>query len=286
MGEPAQAAVGPGAASQLDLGRGPNRWPVTLEKWYLDALLPGGVALLVYLGRLRLAGIELRRVSAELYRPGKAPQRGAAAAPRCTGGSGRLDFGLARIDGEWLAFETPGLSGELRYSPRYPPIEPRRPFLKSGHRRLLWSVEVPDADVAGRLTWPGGGLRIAGRGYRDRVWTDLLPWRFPIRRLVWGRAAAGRHAAFWVEADTAQGRVAARWLDGAALPADSPWPVRLGAPRVLVESAVADLEGLRLGAVRPLLRRLSGDPFEAKWSAPAVVLGDPGAAVHEVVVWR
>jgi hypothetical protein len=262
-----------------------GRGPFTLEKWYVDTLMPDGSVLIVYLGCMRAFGVRLARFAAELFPPEGPPVRGGCAVHAVEGGEDRLVFGPARLEGDRLSWRTPGLSGEVCYSPRHPSAVLREPFVEEGGRRLLWSVEVPDAEVEGRLSWPGGHCQVFGRGYRDRVWFDLVPWRFPIRELRWGRAVAGSHAAAWVAARTGEGEIAARWEDGRVFPGDAT-PPPMGEPRVLVETAVADAEVLRFGILRPLLRRLSGDPHEVKWAAPATLGGEPGRAIHERVRWR
>ncbi len=259
-------------------------FPVSLEKWYIDALMDDGSVLLVYLVHLRLLGLPISRVTAELFRPGQPVIRGEAVARGVRGGEDALDFGPARIEGELLRFETPGLSGELRYRPRAAPVRLLDPFIQRGRRRLLWEVELPDADVSGRVWWPGGQLQLSSRGYRDRVWFDLLPWRFPIRRLVWGRAVAGPHAATWVAAETAQETVQARWEGGEVTVGDA-HPPDLQPSRVILDTRVADIEGLLLGWLRPLLRFISGDPHELKRAGPADMDGSRGPAIHEVVTW-
>ncbi len=259
-------------------------WPFGLEKWYVDTLLPDGTVLLVYLVRIRVLGLPVTRLTAELFRPGGPDVRGEAVVRSVSGGEDRLWFGPARIEGEVLRWETPGLSGELRFVPRAAPVALVDPFLEASSRRLTWTVEVPDADVTGRVVWPGGELEVTGRGYRDRVWFDLLPWRFPIRELVWGRAVAGPHAATWVRATTPTGEVAARWQDG-VVELGSARPVDLGPSRTLLETRVADIEGFRLGWLAPLLRRVTGDPHEIKLAAPCELDGEAGVAVHEVVGW-
>lgn len=274
----------------MDLTLHPTRLPATLEKWYIDALLDDGAVLLVYLGALTLFGVRFARVTAELF-PASGPAiRGSAIAHQIQGGPDRLDFGPASLAVDHLRFTTDGLSGELIYQPRFQACALREPFLARGNRTLHWSVEVPDADVTGTLHWPGGMCRVAGRGYRDRVWFDFPPWRFPIHELVWGRAAAGAHAATWVRAMTAEGAVAASWLDGHVVGTDessgSPPGVVLEQERVFLDADVASLEGLHLGAIRGLMRRLSGDPHETKWQASCTIEGTKGMAVHEVVRWR
>jgi hypothetical protein len=258
--------------------------PFVLEKWYADTLAPDGTVLLVYLGWMRVLGLPLARVTAELFRPDGTAVRGHAKARRVRGAGDGMEFGPATLRADTLAWSTPGLSGEIRFAARHPAATLREPFLEEGGRRLLWTVEVPDADVTGELRWPGGATAIAGRGYRDRVWFDLRPGRFPIRELRWGRAVSASHATTWVAARTGAGEVAATWTDGAVRGGAAAEP-DLGPARVLVESRIADLEGLRLGALRPLLRRLTGDPHQVKRAGAATLAGEPARAIHERVVW-
>jgi hypothetical protein len=274
----------------MDLTLHPARFPATFEKWYIDALLDDGTVLLVYLGALTLYRVRFARVMAELFPPGGPVMRGSATARQIVGGENVLHFGPATLAGDRLRFATAGLSGDLVYQPRHQPFMLREPFLTRGDRTLHWSVEIPDADVTGTLTWPGGARAVAGRGYRDRVWFDLAPWRFPIQELVWGRAVAGEHAATWVRATTDKGIVAASWLDGRTVTTggvgDLPTGVVIEPGRVFLDADVAALEGLRLRALSGLLRRLSGDLHETKWQAPCTIAGIQGMAVHEVVRWR
>lgn len=274
----------------MDLTLHPAESPATLEKWYIDVLLDDGAILLVYLGVLTLFHVRFARVTAELFPPGGRVVRGSAAVRDIEGGEDKLRFGVATIDGDRLHFTTAGLSGTLAYQPRYPPSMPREPFLTQGNKTLHWSVEIPDADVTGTLEWPGGARSVTGRGYRDRVWFNLPLWRFPIRELIWGRAAAGEHAATWVRATTGHGVIAMSWLDGRVVEADDisgpPADVALGPGRVFIDADVSGLEGLRLGALRGIIRTISGDPHETKWHAPCTIAGTEGMAVHEVVRWR
>lgn len=161
-------------------------FPVSLEKWYIDVLAADGTVCLVYVGTLALCGRRLNRVTAELFRPGAASVRGSARVGALVGGPGFLRSAVVSIEGERLRFNTDGLSGDLVYRARFAPWRLRESFLSVGRRTLTWSAEIPDADVEGRLSWPGGSMAVRGRGYRDRVWFDILPWRFPISRLVRG----------------------------------------------------------------------------------------------------
>lgn len=255
-----------------------------LEKWYIDTLLPNGDVLLVYLGRVRILGAWLARVTADLFRANGQVIAAHAAARGVRTGPDLLDFDAARLDGKELSFDLEGLSGRLTFSPRGPAVEPPKPFLARGSCALFWEVEVPDADVSGALSWPGGGCQVSGRGYRDRIAFDFLPWRLPVSSLEWGRAVAGEHAAVWMRAETPDGILRYAWLDGTRQTTDD--SVILGPARTLVHTAIADLPGLRSGPLRPLLRRLTRDPVETKWAAQAAILGVSGLAIHERVVWQ
>jgi hypothetical protein len=269
------------------------RFPCTLEKWYIDVLLDDGTVVLVYLGRLALLGVEWARVTTELFFADGRIIRASAPVATIRGQGEQLQFGDSRIEGERLDITAGELRGRLHYHARVGPLRLREPFITVGSRKLEWNVEVPDADVDGRLTWPGGDLAVRGRGYRDRVFFDLHPWSFPIRRLIWGRAVAASHAAFWLRAQIGaagdDNSIHHAWLDGEVVTStDGPVPaaVELGTSRTLLDAHVADLDGLHLGSVRGLLRRLTGDPHEEKRAAPCAILGAPGRAIHEVVTWR
>jgi hypothetical protein len=273
-------STGVGQDLSLHEGQGPFR----LEKWYIDTLLDDGSILLVYLGRLRLSGLPLGRVTAQFFPAAGTGRSGAAKVRRTRGSADGLDFGAARISGQRLSWSTAGLSGELEFSPRHGPTGQSKPFLVRGERSLNWQVEIPDADVEGEIRWPGGVRPIRGRGYRDRVWFDIFPWRFPIRRLFWGRAAGGGHAAFWTEAETDRGRIRQAWVDGRAT--DEWRPPVFSRPRVILDSDVVGLDALLLGPLRPLLRRLTGNPHEIKCTAATELGGEPARAIFEEVFWR
>jgi hypothetical protein len=268
----------------MDLRLRGGHGPFVLEKWYVDTLAEDGTVLLVYLGWMRVFGAPMARVTAELFPPDGHVVRGDAKVDRIEAQVDRLRFGPAELGPASLRFDTPGLRGDLRFEARRPEVALKEPFVTAGRRSLRWDVEVPDADVSGTLEWPGMRRELTGRGYRDRVWFDLLPWRFPIRELHWGRAASRSHATTWVRALARGAEVAASWTDGevregAVVP-------ELGPSRVIADTHVVDLEGLRLGALRPLFRSLTGDPHEVKRAGPAVLGGEAAASIHEVVTWN
>ncbi len=271
----------------MDLALHRGRWLWHVEKWYVDALLPTGDVLIVLLAGLRICGYWRGRVTAELYPAEGDPVRGDAPAPwrSITGADDRLTFGTASIDGTHLVFDTPGLSGTLDLVPRVAPVMPRTPLFAVGGTSLGWSVEIPDADVTGVLRWPGGTLDLAGaRGYRDRVWTDILPWRLPMRVVRWGRAAAGPHAMTWMRAATVQGEVHTGWVDG-IVPDPAPDAPPLTEQRTLFSTAVAEMPALHLGALGRFLKRRV-NPHQTRFAARTVLDGARGMAVHEEVLWR
>lgn len=253
-----------------------------LCKWYIDTLLDDGTVLLVYLGKITLAGVPLVRVTADLFSPLGRVSSSAAGGLLLEQGPCAVRCGSAEIQGDELRWETPAISGRLRFAARHAPVTLRQPFLSQAGRSLEWCVEVPDADVIGELKVEGRVQHIQGRGYRDRVSFDIAPWNLPLRRLHWGRVAAGPHAATWVQADTADGRIEAGWHDGALIPSRPP-QLELRGERELLAGPVVDLEGLHLGPLRPLLRAITRNPFQRKWTALAVLQGAVGHAVHETV---
>lgn len=261
-----------------------DRWPFTLEKWYVDVLSDDGVVLILYLGRVAVLGRPVARFTADLFLPGGVVISGHASVPRVEAGGDTLVFGPAVMEPHRIVWETRGISGELHFAPRYESVELIAPFLRVGDRRLRWTIEIPDADVSGVVRWNGSERKISGRGYRDWVWFDIAPWRFPVRELRWGRAVAGSFASAWVEAQTSGSLIQARWLNGAIV--DSEWPVELHESTPLLETAVVDLKGLGLSVFRPGVRLLTGDPHEIKWFTRARIAGTPGFGIHERVVWH
>jgi hypothetical protein len=255
-----------------------------LDKWYVDTLLADGTVLLVYLGRAVLAGVPLVRVTCALFLPDGRHLQGSASGLRFSRTERGLRCGPASIEGERLRFETPGFAGELTLAPRAPAVRLREPFLARGTHTLHWHVEVPDADVSGELRVQGERRAIEGRGYRDHVWLDFPLLRLPLRKLRWGRACAGSHAATWVVAETQDEVISAGWHDGVLGPG-RPTSLVLRDERTIVEGPLVDLAGLRLGLLRPLLRLSTHDPIQHKWAARAELDGELGWAVHELVTW-
>ncbi len=270
------------APAKLTVTQG--RGPFFFEKWYLDTIVADGTLLIIVLGQVRILGLRLARFAAELYRPdGSSIHEPLALGKICRLGEARL-FDGGRLTPTQLAWNGPNLSGDLRLTPRHSPSQIRDPLLRHGRRQLRWLVELPDADVEGRLTWPGGGLDLRGRGYRDYLALDILPWRLPIREMVWGRACAADHASWWFQLTTREETVSGTWRDG-HLTADVSIP-RLFDQRVFEDQQLGDTSPLRIGLARGVLRRLAGDSHRTRWLARAELEGALGWAVHEQLRWR
>ncbi|MGA2448284.1 MAG: hypothetical protein ABTD50_06400 [Polyangiaceae bacterium] len=156
----------------IDLTLAKPRFPSTLERWYVDVLLDDGTVVLVYLGRLQVLGASWARATAEIFFSDGRIVRGSSAVTKPAGEPGCVRFGNTAIEGKVLKISAGDVHGELRYRARAAAHCPRTPWLAVGSRTLTWSVEVPDADVEGRLSWPMGRLDVTGRGYRDRVHFD------------------------------------------------------------------------------------------------------------------
>ncbi|NIM49921.1 MAG: hypothetical protein GTN62_06505 [Gemmatimonadales bacterium] len=271
-------------SSQAEVTTTLGREPFFLEKWYLDTILDDGTLLIVLLGHLRALGLRRARLSAELHLPDGRVVRGDASVGAIVPEGGGRRFHHGQLGETELVWRTSTLSGELRLISRHTSARLRDPLLTDGKRQLRWIVEVPDADVEGELRWSAGRLAVAGRGYRDYLAVDLLPWRLPIRELRWGRAFAGDHACCWMRLGTHDAALEGTWADGHMESRMAPPP--LHEERVIQQAHVADIAALRIGALRSVLRRLAGDPYQTRWLAQASLGGARGWAVHELVRWR
>jgi hypothetical protein len=226
---------------------------------------------------------------ADLYFADGTHLKGGVQLPYINGGRGWLDAGWVSIRGDDLAFRTPSLAGVLTYRPRWPAPVLSQPFLEQHGHQLRWAIECPDADVGGRISWRGGALAVNGRGYRDRVWFDFLPWHFPLRRLEWGRAVAARQVATWVRAATPTDCVATNWVNGHVtldLNDFPPLDVRLSGSEPFVDCDVVEALGLVPGPLRTVVHRLIGGIHETKLRAHCTLGDEEGVAVHELATWR
>lgn len=261
-----------------------GRAPFFLEKWYVDTLLEDGSLLIVLLGELRAFGLRRTRASVELYQPDGSCVRGDASVGPLRQSSDGRKFDGGHLGPNEITWRTPSLSGWLRFASRYPPGQLRDPLLVDGKRKLRWLIEVPDADVDGEIRWGSSRQRVEGRGYRDYLALDLLPWRVPFRELRWGRAVAGEHAGCWISLRLHAETLAGTWNDGVMMPGFS--PPSLEEDREIQATHVAELPILRIGLLRAVLKRLAGDPHQTRALARTSLDGVRGWAVHEVVRWR
>jgi len=62
---------------------------------------------------------------------------------------------------------------------------------------ILWSVPIPraEASVTGHIG--ASPVAVAGYGYLDFVQTSFLPWRIPLREMLWGRALSPSATLIW-----------------------------------------------------------------------------------------
>ncbi len=274
----------PALTGQTPLTATAARAPFFLEKWYVDTLLEDGSILIVLLGRLRALALGRSRLTAELHRSDGTSVHGSASVGAIRRSGAGCAFDGGRLEPTELAWRTPALSGRLHFMPRYAGTHMGDPLVRDGRRRLRWIVEVPDADVTGELEWNGRQLAVRGRGYRDYLGLDLLPWRMPLRELHWGRAACGAHACCWVRQRLESRVLEGTWRDGTMTSGYE--PPTLEHERVIQRGPVADLPVMRIGVLRSVLRWLARDPQQSRAVSRAILNGQPGWAVHEVVQWR
>jgi hypothetical protein len=263
--------------------RRPPRSGFAIEKWYADAFLDDGSLLIVTLGRLRFLGIPFDRLSVELHRPdgSRLVASGRLGLGRWTGPV--LRYRRAELAPRQLRWTLPACSGSLDFTTRFPPFSPMDPVLRRGLRQLRWIVELPDGDVEGELVLRSGRVAIRGRGYRDYVALDLLPWSLRGWQLQWGRAVSSAAATIWFRLTTPEETVATTWVNGTLRP--DCHPPALAGERVLSQALLRDLPLMRIGPVRWLLTHLGGHPRQVRTMATDVT-GSPGRALHELVTWR
>jgi hypothetical protein len=257
-----------------------------LEKWYVDTLLDDGAVLIIYLGILRIAGAQVSRATVEFFPLAGTPIFGRSSSGPVENDAAHVRIGDVRLDANGVRFAAGPLQGSLRFAPRSAGVELVAPMLRDGAHTLTWNIEVPDADVEGTLAVGTVSRNVRGRGYRDRVLTDIAPWRFPVRSLSWGRACAGTHAATWVDMRTLSGeRTAAALVDGEIRRGvtDIPPEVVLTDARVLLATRVTAHRAFGLGLLRPVARFLYGDPHEEKRAGRAWIGDASGFALWETV---
>ncbi|HET7291280.1 MAG TPA: hypothetical protein VFM88_02545 [Vicinamibacteria bacterium] len=275
------------ALEQPDFQLRDGRGLAVAEKWYLDALLPrpDPALLVLTLVSLRVLGLPpLAWAAAELRSADGSVRRGATRARRVRGGHGWLEFGPVSIAGPRLRFRLGRLDGDLEIRPRHRPAVLCDPIVRDTRQLVRWWVEVPDADVSGRLWWPGGGREVKARGYRDRVYAKAKPWRFPLVKLRWGHAAADDLATVWFEAETAEGTIRAGWENGRVESALPRLP-RLEDARLVLRERLAERLTGRARWLRPIARFLTSDPCQLRWTADARLGNAWGRATYEEVAW-
>ncbi len=266
-----------------------------LSKWYLDAVSPGGEAVIVYVAQLGWGGLALRYASLlELDGSGRAR---VASSVRDHADPAMADGRLA-----WSS-DTLGVRGTWRA------IAPaaEETLLDAEHGRVEWRCLQPASEVELRVGARGGaGERVVrGLGYAERLELTVPPWRMPIDELHWGRFVStqderGTHASVvWIDWRGAHARRLA-WVDGARAVAREVAEDRVtladGAALALDRGAVlreGTLGGTVLAALPKLRDALPGrilGVHERKWRSRGVLerAGRPaveGWAIHEVVRW-
>lgn len=257
---------------------------LALTKWYVDTLFDDGTVLCFNIGELSLGSARLARVVVDLFSPDGQPISGSADAHHLDRRADGFASACASTEGESLRFRTDRLEGDLRITARYPSFVLRDPFLAQDGQQIRWQIEVPDADVTGTIRVQGTPRTVRGRGYRDRVELEFTPWGQPLRMIRWGRAVAGPHASTWVEATTAREVIACTWKDGTPttqIPAGA-----ADSLRPLVAGGVADRDNLSLGALLPVVRKLTRDPYQEKRAGKARLDGHEGWAVEDMIRFR
>jgi hypothetical protein len=203
---------------------------LTLDKWYLDLVTPGGDAFIGYSARLRWLGLRIayqsflfspavgRRLERTTLRKASAPIRSGAV----------VEWRNARL----------GIAG--RWCGQAPALRLR--LLESESASIRWICHQPRA--AASVTLPNGGT-MAGDGYVERLRVEMRH-ALPFDTLHWGRFHGDGETLLWIS-----------WDAGAA----GLWVFRNGVLQhgaVVTNEAITGLDGgsrLGLGPLRRLRDR-------------------------------
>lgn len=253
-----------------------------LSKWYLDCVTGDGSAFIGYAASLSWKGLTLSYSSALRYRPGEGVRTDTTLE----------EFSTPEVAGQTIRWSSPRLRVEGTWEADARPL--RRTLLESDAGDIEWDCLHPRA----RASIRGGGARLEGLGYVERLSMSLPPWRLPFEELRWGRFLSEEDSLVWIDWRGGDS-LNLSFHNGArvegALPSDhelTAGGVRLdlGESTVLRDGVLGDTVLPSIPGVRRLFPFRILRTRECKWLSRGVLKG-PGAgdgsgwAIHEVVRW-
>ncbi|MBS0029956.1 hypothetical protein ACTJJ0_20955 [Chitinophaga sp. 22321] len=152
-----------------------------LSKWYLDTIDEKGDAVIYYIAHLRWKNLNLYYYNRLSYTAGKGVENKIrlkrVPIPEWEGTT--LRWSHAMEVAEWQA--------------QIPPVREILLYSEKGH--IEWNCLLPH----GRTTLTEGNRKIEGLGYAEQLNMTLLPWKFDIGELYWGRFLSSEHSIIWIE---------------------------------------------------------------------------------------
>lgn len=152
-----------------------------LNKWYLDVIDEKGDTIIFYMANLRWKKLNLyyyNRLS-------------------CTAAGGTSNkVMLRRVPSpEWNGTVLRWKNGTEAAEWRSLTAPVREALLQTAAGDIDWDCLLPNA----RVTVTDGEVKMEGLGYAERLNMTLLPWKFAIEELYWGRFLSDEHHITWIE---------------------------------------------------------------------------------------
>lgn len=251
---------------------------IRLRKWYLDAVDPGGRAVIVNWATLRIAGVGFAAASVLDSRGGQTLARTTlrAGIEPIVGQSG-LEWSNARL----------GVSGVWRSLRNAEPVQ----LLSDDVGSVMWHPSIVAAEANAVVC----GVPIVGVGYAESLELTMAPWALPISELRWGRFVTDRTSIVWLDwrgdhplmLVLIDGQVRAHGLVSDEFVEADGMRVRLTESRVLREgpigtTALSGVPGLQSTAPAAWLGSIERKAL-ARASMESVAGRSTGWAIHEVV---
>ncbi|MBX3386945.1 MAG: hypothetical protein KF768_10270 [Phycisphaeraceae bacterium] len=251
---------------------------IRLRKWYLDAVDPGGRAVIVNWATLRIAGAGLSAASVLDSRGGQTLARTTLhAGTEPVIGTNGLEWSNPRL----------GVSGVWRTLQHAEPVR----LLGDDRRGVLWRPSIVAAEVNAVVC----GVPLVGVGYAESLELSVAPWALPIFELRWGRFVTERASVVWLDwrgdhplrLVLIDGQVRAHGLVSDDFVEADGMRVRLTESRVLREgpigtTALSGVPGLQSTAPAAWLGSIERKAL-ARASMESVAGRSTGWAIHEVV---
>ncbi len=252
-----------------------------LKKWYLDAADERGNVYIGYWGEVRWKTLSLHYYE-HLWRSGVGKLASKAAFSSrpepAWADDRRLCWDMPEVRAEWISV------GEAPLSER---------LLTTDHGEIRWRCLQPKARAVIKLP----NLAFEGWGYTECLELTVRPWKFPWKRLYWGRSHSDHHYLVWIRWDgpASQSRL---WHDGRCTTQFELSQAGLSSGAIALQ--IQEHDTLRQGLIRSTVFHSLGKVAslvptrallvdEHKWFGRGRIMADglsePATAIYEEVLW-